>query len=117
MLSNLSHGDDRIRSKKGRMGGWGIGGSRITDSPIIYYIFIFKLYREMNDGRIALAGGNIAPSRVVHASTVNIKLVSGVHWLKSEKIDLRNLKPAVLIGETLIIGQEMPQGQTRQPIS
>jgi hypothetical protein len=71
----------------------------------------------MNDGRIALAGGDIQPFRVVQASSVNIKLVSGFQWLKSEKIDLRNLKPAVLIGETLIIGQEIPRVPSRQSVS
>lgn len=71
----------------------------------------------MNDGRIALAAGNITPNRTVHASTVHIKHVSGVNWLKNKKIDFRHLKPAVLIGETLIIGQEIPQGQTRLSIS
>lgn len=92
--------------------------SRITGSPIIYYIFNIQIItKQMNDGRIALAGGDIQPHRVVQASSVNIKLVSGVQWLKSEKIDLRNLKPAVLIGETLIIGQELPRVQARQSAS
>jgi len=71
----------------------------------------------MNDGGMALAGRNILPNRVVHASTVNIKLVSGVHWIKNDKIDLRNLKPAVLIGEALIIGQQIPAVQARPSIS
>jgi hypothetical protein len=65
--------------------------------------------KKMNDLKIAFLAQGMTSIRVLSARNVNVQWVRGQAWAEEGGVELRSLRPAVMINEIILVDSTIPQ--------